>query len=881
MASISSTKSSSGLGNTGLGGFGGLVSGIDRDALIEQLTAATQKKITKAEKNTQMLEWKQEALQNISDKLIDIQDEYLSYSSAKSVKNASFYESNVVSTEGAETATKYVKASGASEMTKYIRVKAVTQTASSASIVSGAKGGSTAIGTKIDGVSLVREVATSSNLAGKALRFGSYEYGTQRFHEGASFTFPTSYTTEENGSSVTHGIDYTTDDKAKLVSEINAALTEEPVYLDEEHKVKLKFSYHQSGNKDYISISPEGGNSSYKLEEGQENIFKALGFTDTFEHSKGADGKDNSQRGISIEDFNQNTSTFVSGKAEDGSLLHEGQSFSETAGSKKTMLDLLSGQSFSITYNGVSKSVQMLTKEEKDALSASVNGNPALTTEEAKGEAALAGLMEKFQSHIYAAFGSGKVQVSKDSSGNLQIANADPKDTKTLSFDAGDALIRSNIGIMKNQSNKLTLSGSLWENREKLFGAGVSEANGWNTEADLSEALAGFKINGKEISGISAGTTVSEMISKINQSDAGVKSGYLEGSGKLMLISTETGSGRSISLGDADNAADAVDLIFGGSGSIQQDGRDAELIYDYGNGINETITSSSNTFHIDGLKVAVSGEFGVQTDSEGNKLTDAAGAYKLDSSKTVSFTASANTEKVTESVKKFIESYNEVVKAVNEQVTTRPDTSYEPLTDAQKEEMSEKSIENWENKAKAGILYNESSVRNMSTDLQTVMSSMMGELKKAGLSYQDMENIGITMSSDVYDGGKLEFDEEKFKAAMNTQPETVSKIMAGTEKSRGLSHIIETVSTKYATRYSSRNHGSYGQLIEAGGSGRVSSSKLKNAVYKALKDNAEQIEKLRSLLKTEQKRYISQFTAMETAINNMNSQAMYLGGLSG
>ena len=44
MSSVSRTSSS--LGNTALRGFGGLASGIDRDALIEQMTARTTSKIT-------------------------------------------------------------------------------------------------------------------------------------------------------------------------------------------------------------------------------------------------------------------------------------------------------------------------------------------------------------------------------------------------------------------------------------------------------------------------------------------------------------------------------------------------------------------------------------------------------------------------------------------------------------------------------------------------------------------------------------------------------------------------------------------------------------------------------------------------------------------
>ena len=49
MASISSTNSSSSLGNTSLRGFGGMVSGIDRDSIVEQMTLGTTTKDQQSE----------------------------------------------------------------------------------------------------------------------------------------------------------------------------------------------------------------------------------------------------------------------------------------------------------------------------------------------------------------------------------------------------------------------------------------------------------------------------------------------------------------------------------------------------------------------------------------------------------------------------------------------------------------------------------------------------------------------------------------------------------------------------------------------------------------------------------------------------------------
>ena len=98
MSSVSRTSSS--LGNTALRGFGGLASGIDRDALIEQMTARTTSKITSKKQAMTKLEWKRDAYRSISNKIIDLQDNYLSYSATKSLKNSDFFAKNQVSVQG-------------------------------------------------------------------------------------------------------------------------------------------------------------------------------------------------------------------------------------------------------------------------------------------------------------------------------------------------------------------------------------------------------------------------------------------------------------------------------------------------------------------------------------------------------------------------------------------------------------------------------------------------------------------------------------------------------------------------------------------------------------------------------------------------------------
>ena len=166
----------------------------------------------------------------------------------------------------------------------------------------------------------------------------------------------------------------------------------------------------------------------------------------------------------------------------------------------------------------------------------------------------------------------------------------------------------------------------------------------------------------------------------------------------------------------------------------------------------------------------------------------------------------------------------------------------------------------------------------MSSSIQGVLTDLMG----SGVSYDDLEKIGITISDDYTDGGTLSFDETKFKAAMTSDPDLVSNIFTGGgEVKKGLISIVEDTLTPYATRWSYKNGGSYGSLIEEAGSEKISLSLTNNQIYTQLQEMQDAIDRLNDQLKTEQDRYISQFTQMETLISQMNSQSGYLSSLSG
>ena len=810
MSSVSSTSSS--LGNTALRGFGGLASGIDRDALIEQMTARTTSKITSKKQAMTKLEWKRDAYRSISNKIIDLQDNYLSYSATKSLKNSDFFAKNQVSVQGDPDYTKYISATGNADTASRVSVLGVNKLATSATLISGEKKTDSAITLGgISGSDFSNKEIKTSNLSGTKLTFGTYSITDKKFTEEATFTFPTSYEKKVDGKTETVTIDYTADSK-DVVKQLNEALDSQE-FLGKDGKSGIQFEL-KDGKLQIISqtesITDKG--KSCVIRE-TSSALKSLGF------NSGDMNQDEIDNGISLKEFNDHTS-----------------SFEAAAITKQPLSGYLKGKSISVSYGGQTKNIELIgDKEEIKDFEA---------------------FKDSLQKKLDKAFGSGKVTVGtvtvgegKDSKEILAFTAKDNKQTLQISADSKE--LQNALGITSTQSNKISTGSSLWENRVKL---GLGK---YNTKEELNDALKNFTVNGAKIDNITADTTVDGLLTAINNNkDAGVTAIYLGSENKFVLSSNEKGKGREISLGaDPKDTTDAANLIFGG---VSQDGTDGEMSILY-NGVQTTITSSSNTFSIDGLDIRATNTFNTgSATAEGG----------------VSFTASADTEKVTETVKKFIEAYNAMIDEVRTQATTKPDSNYKPLTDDQKNEMNETSIKNWEDKAKEGILYNSSALKDLDNATQGIFSSMMIN----GVSYDDLEKIGISFSDDYTAGGKIVFDEEKFKTAMDSDPEKVSDLFTGTH---GIVNTIDSTLSTYATRYASKNGNSYGVLIEEAGSEKLSLTLTNNSIYKELKDMQETITNLQSQLSTEQDRYISQFTQMERLINQMNSQSSYLSQLGG
>ena len=811
-------------------GYGGLASGMDRDTLIEGMTYGTTSKITQQQQKKQQLEWKQNAVRAISDMMIAFANKYTaSLTSSNNLFSSMFWGRNNITTTGANS--KFVSVTGTASAANAITIMGVKQMAqdakwSSSESVSDMKLQTGKIGTTIDKNGMDGDEYVVQDLVGKRLDF---EYG------GSSY-------------SVTLGL---TDSEGKLydyktAEGIKKAINEQLSKVEVNDNTKLSDLVEiKVGSNDNIEIAKKAGagGNALKVVGGNNTALDLLGFP-----SKEADGEKDKEWDLA-------TATAVGNKLDTSKLSHN-ISFAEK----------VAGKELTFSYNGTSKTIYMPSKDKLDG----TNDNEVIR--------------KSLEDQLASAFGKGRIQVNLDAEGKLSFTTTNPsggKDTtSTLTLVSGSSdLVGANgvLGIKSGVTNRVNL-------KESLVNAGLGL-----TDGDFDGTKNKIQINGVDFT-LNKDESVNALIDRINKSGAGVTLSYQAVGDKFTFTSNEKGASGTINIsGDSD----FLNKVFGvktTDGKVEVQGQDAVVAVKYkGSDDVVELIRDSNSFTVDGLSIGVKGTFGykVNKDDAGNHL-DADGnllapgkdpVMVLDKdADAVEIDARVNTDNIVDGIKAMVEEYNKIIELVNKELTTKPDRDYSPLTSEQKKELSESEIETWEEKAKSGMLYGDSDLRMLSSDLRFIIGGGNAEALKA---------VGITTSTLYSDNGKLTLDESKLRAALETDPESVEKLFTapqGTKNEKGnditgIATNLKNVMDKYVKTLGSMD--SKGILIKKAGSTSSPMSLTENGFYKQIAEINKQISKLQTRLESERDRYIKQFTSLETLISQMNSQSSWLSQLGG
>lgn len=256
------------------------------------------------------------------------------------------------------------------------------------------------------------------------------------------------------------------------------------------------------------------------------------------------------------------------------------------------------------------------------------------------------------------------------------------------------------------------------------------------------------------------------------------------------------------------------------------------------------LTGSSNTFTVNGLTLNLTG----------TTLDKTTGEYEE-----IQLNVTNDTDTAYKMVKDFVKKYNELVDEMNKLYKADSARGYDPLTDEQKEAMSDDEIEKWETKIKDSLLRRDDTLSGIITVMR---SSLQTTTEVDGKKYS-LSSFGIRTSSDYTENGKLHIygdeDDETYstqtnmlKAALEENPEAVMKTLAEAGQS-----LYDAMTKKMAKTSLSSALTFYND------------KKMKDdqTAYK------KQISTLEEKLKDLEDRYYKQFTAMETALTKMQNSS--------
>lgn len=259
-------------------------------------------------------------------------------------------------------------------------------------------------------------------------------------------------------------------------------------------------------------------------------------------------------------------------------------------------------------------------------------------------------------------------------------------------------------------------------------------------------------------------------------------------------------------------------------------------------------TNNTNSFDINGLTIQ---------------------ATALTGDEAVTITTDTDIDGVYDMIKDFFSSYNELITAMDAAYNADSASGYEPLTDDEKEAMTDSQIEKWEQKIKDALLRRDSTLGTLSSAMKTIMSKAYTvNGKKYSLASFGIKTAGYYASADnergVYhidgdaDDSTTSGNQDKLRAAIAADPESVVDFF---------SQLSTELYTKLTDKMASSTLSSAYTVYN--------DKQMKTQYTNYTKEISDWEDKISDY----EERYYKQFSAMEQALSKLNSQQSQLSGL--
>ncbi len=904
MANVSGVSSSSYSGIYGARGaniISGLASGLDTESMIENSVKGYQTKIQNLLNQQTKLTWKQDAYRGIADKLIALREKYTSYASKTNLFSNSFFNNAVKTTTNGKNADK-ISATG--KTSNSVQVNGVKQIATAAkyTVSADALGLQNMGGLTGGTIDWNRPDVDVSDVTGSM----TIKVGGSVRNTSVNLSF-----TQEDLDKLSGG-----DKATSLAALINDKLKDTAVgdkkgneYLTAVVKDgAVTFEAKADGAAsagDSVWISSASGSmvetlgieTSSSMPDKDAAKYKTLSVDKDFSH------KVSMSESLSGKEF----SVTLDGVTKKITLGEYGKNVSGDTLKNLVMKDLEDG----LKENFGSKVSVKLTDENK--LSFSTNSQNSIL---------------KVTSTTGSTLGVGSGLTNYMDTGRTlgQLLGGKMDSLKAL-----EAV--GNVTASEEDANKGT---------DEAGNSVMQGDDGkWYRVDKDGKRLYGLEINGKTVGTFTEDSALDTVMTAINNSEAGVSVSYAKISNTFTFAAKETGSDSRVEFGEglAATLFGQAGTNVGKNGLLVDDnGNQVSGIDDQGNtyyvrqlkdgsyvrtdegglpipdknggytkvdpsdpviqkarkgytagqdailnvtvdGVNKTLTRSSNVVNLEGLNVTLKGAF----NEDAFKTGKTSGYFEdtldgIEEGSEVTFTTKADADTIVDAIKSFVEDVNAIMKETHEAYSTKPlsvssKSSYEPLSDEDRADMSETEIKNYEEKAKTGLLFADSDVSRLYSSLRSAISS-------SGMDVGVLRDMGITTT---YSDGvtTLSLNEDKLRDALEKNPDTVRNAFTKTKEngasSNGLMYNIKKITDTYA----STSIGNYGILVKKAGTRLKSQSLNDNTLQKQIDRLDKEIDNWKLKMSDKIDYYTTQFTRLEQLMSQMNSQSSALAGLMG
>lgn len=294
--------------------------------------------------------------------------------------------------------------------------------------------------------------------------------------------------------------------------------------------------------------------------------------------------------------------------------------------------------------------------------------------------------------------------------------------------------------------------------------------------------------------------------------------------------------------------------------AVKIDGRNAVISL---NGVK--YTNTTNDFAINGLNVSVTGVTDNVTDPENVDLST------LDDSTAITITTTTDSQGIYDKVKDFLTEYNNIINEITKLYNADSAGSYEPLTDDEKDKMSDTEIEKWETKIKDSLLRRDTSLGTIMNSMMTAMSSPITiDGKDYSLSSFGIQTLGyLNAAKNEQNAYHIDGDEDdentsgnkdKLMDAITKDPDTVIDFMKQLSTNLYKAMDQQMQSSSLRSRY------------------KIYNDKELDKEYSNLTKTIKQWE---SKVSDKEDYYYKKFSNMETALSKLQSQTSSLSSMLG